>query len=146
MKDFIKRLWAWFMTDKIQELFRYCVIGALTTLVSFGTLRLFTKYAGINPNFANVLSIICAVIFAYVTNKLFVFRTHCRDLNELLREAAAFFAARGVAMLVEAGGFSLLYEVCHLSEMLAKLVISVVIIVLNYVLSKWLVFRKQKKS
>lgn len=144
MSNFIKRLWAWFLTDKIQELFRYGIIGGLTTLVSFGTLRIFTKYAGLNPNFANVLSIICAVLFAYVTNKLFVFRSHCRELNELLREAVAFFAARGAAMIVEAGGFSFLYELCGFSEMTAKLIISVVIIVLNYVLSKCLVFKKQK--
>ena len=140
----IKKLWNWFLTDKIQELFRYCVIGALTTLVSFGTLWIFVHLAGMDANLANILSIICAVLFAYVTNKLFVFRSHSADLNALFREAVAFFAARGVSMLVEAGGFSLLYELLHLNEMVAKLIISVVVLILNYVLSKWIVFRKKK--
>jgi putative flippase GtrA len=51
--------------------------------------------------------------------------------------------ARGVTMLIEVGGFSLLYELLHCPEMLAKVIISVVILVLNYVFSKLLVFRKK---
>ena len=142
MKQLWRRFWAFFLSEKIQELFRYAVIGVLTTAVSFGTLWAFAKL--LDPNLANALSVVCAVAFAYVANKLFVFRTHCATRAELLREALSFFAARGVTMLLEIGGFSLLYEVFHAPYMLAKVFISVLILVLNYVFSKLLVFRKPR--
>ncbi len=141
MKKLWRRFWAFFMSDRIQELFRYAVIGVLTTVVSFGTLWLAARV--LDPNIANVVSVVCAVLFAYVANKLFVFRTHCATRRELLREALSFFAARGVTMLIEVGGFSLLYEILHINYMLAKVCISVLILVLNYVFSKLLVFRKK---
>ena len=144
MKKLIRRLWDFAWSEKGRELIRYAVIGVLTTAVSFGTLWLLSDAAHINPNIANVISVICAVVFAYVANKLFVFRTHCDTAGELAREAVSFFAARGATMLIEVGGFSLLYEVLKCPEMLAKVIISVVILVLNYVFSKLLVFRKKK--
>ncbi|MEA4823643.1 MAG: GtrA family protein [Clostridiaceae bacterium] len=146
MQKLWQRLRAILLSDKIQELLRYAVIGALTTAVSFGSLWFFVNITGINANIANILSIVCAVVFAYVANKLVVFRTHCRTRADLFREAVSFFAARGLTMLVEAGGFSLLYEICGIQYMISKGIISVLILVLNYVLSKWVVFRKQKKQ
>ena len=145
MKNLWQRGLALWRTERIQELFRYCVIGGLTTLVSFGTLWLFENLLYLEANLANILSILCAVTFAYVTNKLFVFRTHVGSAGALLREAASFFAARGVTMLVEAGGFFALHSLMHLGSMWAKLAISVVVLVLNYVLSKLIIFRKKKE-
>ncbi len=143
LKKLIRRLWDFAWSERGRELIRYAVIGVLTTAVSFGTLWIFSNLFHINPNLANALSVICAVVFAYIANKLFVFRTHCDTAGELAREALSFFAARGVTMLLEVGGFSLLYELLHCPEMLAKVIISVVILVLNYVFSKLLVFRKK---
>ncbi|MGI6336954.1 MAG: GtrA family protein [Clostridiales bacterium] len=131
-------------SERIRELFRYCVIGVLTTAVSFGTLWVFENLCGWNANLANALSIICAVLFAYVTNKLFVFRTHCTSAADLVREAVSFFAARGFAMLVEWGGFYILHDFLRLPSMWAKAAISVIVLVLNYVLSKLVVFRKNR--
>ncbi len=145
MQKLWQRLRAILLSDKIQELFRYAVIGVLTTAVSFGSLWFFVNITGINANIANIFSIVCAVVFAYAANKLVVFRTHCPTRADLLREAVSFFAARGLTMLVEAGGFSLLYEVFEIQYMVSKVLISVLILVLNYVLSKWIVFRKEKK-
>ncbi len=144
MKKLIRRLWDFAWSEKGRELIRYAIIGVLTTAVSFGTLWIFSDLLHINANVANILSILCAVLFAYVANKLFVFRSHCATAGELAREALSFFAARGATMLIEAGGFSLLYEVLKCPEMLAKAIISILILVLNYVFSKLLVFRKKK--
>ena len=139
----MQKLWRFLWSEKGRELIRYGVIGVATTVVSFGTLWLFVNAARLDANLSNVLSIVCAVLFAYAANKLFVFRSHCGTRAALVREAVSFFAARGIAMLVEAGGFSLLYELCRVPYMVSKLVISVVVLVLNYVLSKLVVFRKK---
>ena len=144
MKKLIRRLWDFAWSEKGRELIRYAVIGVLTTAVSFGTLWFFSDVLHINPNVANALSVVCAVLFAYVTNKLFVFRSHCATAGELARGALSFFAARGLTMLIEVGGFSLLYELLHIPEMWSKVIISVVILVLNYVFSKLLVFRQKR--
>ena len=141
----MKKIVALLKNPKIQELIRYGIVGVATTAVSYATLWLFCYPLGINPDLANVLSILCAVIFAYVANKLVVFRTHCKDFSELAREALSFFAARAVTMLLETAGFSLAYNLLHLSPMIAKLVISIVVLIANYVLSKLFVFRRTRE-
>lgn len=142
MKKLIESVKALLQNPKMQELIRYGIVGVATTLVSYATLWLFCYPLDINPDAANVLSILCAVIFAYVANKLVVFRTHCTTLSELGREALSFFAARAATMVLETVGFSLVHNLLHLSPMIAKLVISVVVLIANYVLSKLFVFRR----
>jgi putative flippase GtrA len=131
-------------SEKFLELFRYGVVGVATTFVSWGTLWLLCYPLSVNPDIANVISIILAVLFAYAANKLIVFRTHCENLVALGREALSFFAARAATMVLETVGFSISYNILHLSPMAAKIVISVLVLIANYVLSKLFVFRKKQ--
>ena len=140
----MKKLLALLENEKIQELIRYVIVGVATTFVSWGTLWVFCYPLSIHPDIANILSIICAVLFAYAANKLVVFRTHCKNIAELGREALSFFAARAATMVLETVGFSLAYNMLHLSPMISKVVISVAVLVANYVLSKLFVFRKKQ--
>ena len=153
------------------ELVRYLIIGGLTTLVSLVTFWLFGRLAGLggrDPQSAgyvfwlsacNVLSWICAVAFAYVTNKLFVFRTRGLTPRETWREIALFVGARVASLLIEEVGLVLLtrlFVVLYGSavsglgglinehrEMIAKLIMQVVVIIVNYIFSKLVIFRKK---
>lgn len=132
-------------TKSFFELVRYGVIGVCTTLVNFVIFYLLDTVLGLDANVANVISVVSAVIFAYVTNKLFVFQHRCDSFAALVREAVSFFSARGVTMLIEVGGV-FIATLLKLDAMLSKIALNVIVLVLNYVFSKWFVFRKEKKS
>ncbi|GKX28583.1 membrane protein [Vallitalea longa] len=131
--------------ERFQKIFRYVFIGGLTTLVNFTVFWLFTYLLNINLNIANVISIICAVIFAYVTNKIFVFRSKCDSTKEFLLEAFSFFSSRGVTMLIEVGGVYVLTSWLQIEAMISKVIISIIVLVLNYLFAQLLVFRKREK-
>jgi putative flippase GtrA len=99
-----------------------------------------------------IASWVCAVTFAYVTNKLWVFDSQARDGKTLWREALGFYGSRlatGVVELVGLKGLMALgldQPLFGVEGFAANLVITVVVIVLNYVLSKFLVFRKKQSQ
>ena len=163
-KTLLCRLWQ-------SELVRYLIIGGLTTLVSLVTFWLFGRLAGLGSRYpqsagyvfwlsaCNVLSWICAVAFAYVTNKLFVFRTRGLTVKEFWREIALFVGDRVASLLIEEAGLVLLtrlFVVLYGSsvsgfgglingnrEMIAKLIMQVGVIIVNYIFSKLVIFRKK---
>ena len=139
----MKRFLAMSKDPRFLEVIRYGIVGVLTTVVSWGSLWLLCYPFGWDPYMANVASILLAVIFAYAVNKLFVFRTHCENAFVLVREMLSFFAARGLTMILEDVGFRVAHGVMQLSPMLSKIMISVFVLVANYVLSKLFVFRKK---
>ena len=136
---------------KYREVISYLFFGVLTTLVSWCTYALFVGMLHMNVNVGNILSWICAVSFAFVTNKLWVFQSRSWKRSLWLKEASAFFGGRIFSGLVELGGLPLLIKL-GLDQSLfgiegsaAKLVISIVVTILNYVISKLLVFQKKKQ-
>ncbi len=130
--------------EKIMKLFRYLVIGVLTTCVSFSIFWILCYPVKLDPNLANILSILCAIIFAYFTNKIFVFRSHSNSTLELLKEAISFVISRGFTILVEVGGVFLMVNILKLDPMLSKVMLSVIVIVLNYIISHFFVFKEAK--
>ncbi len=134
------------MKNNIWELIRYGVIGVFTTLVNFVIFYLLDTVLSLDANVSNVISVVCAVVFAYVTNKLFVFRSHCPSLRALWLEAFSFFSARGITMLIEVGGVFLATVLFHFDAMISKIAINVIVLILNYVFSKWFVFQKEHKT
>ena len=129
------------------ELFRYFVVGVLTTVVSLSVyyglvLTVLDAKKPLQLQAANVLSWIAAVTFAYVCNRVFVFRSHSRNI---LREAAAFYSARLGTLLTEMIFMFLLVTVLGLNDKIIKLVMQFVVIALNYVFSKLFVFREDEE-
>ncbi len=142
---------------KYKEVIMYLVFGVLTTLVSWGSYALFEigldtfiKNAILLSAIANVLSWIAAVAFAFVTNKLWVFESKSWKAGLVVKELGAFVGSRlltGVLEWVGVPGLMLIgldQSILGIEGMLAKVLISVIVVILNYVLSKLLVFRKKK--
>ena len=127
--------------ERILRVLRYVFIGGLTTGVSFGVYWILYALGSLDPNLANALSVICAVVFAYITNKKFVFRTVCATTKALYQEMLGFFLSRGITMLIEIGGVFVLYTLLKVEAMLSKILVSVLILILNYILSRFIVFR-----
>lgn len=138
IKQLILKLW-------YSEAIRYLVIGGLTTVISIVSYWLFLQL-GVHYTVANVLSWIIAVLFAYLANKLFVFQTRGVRGMALLLEILLFFGARVFSLLVEEGGLALFIETLHMNELVAKLIMQVVVIVLNYIFSKLVIFKKKPEA
>ncbi len=144
IKIMINKLRKMLQEERFFRLVRYILIGGLTTLVSFGIYWVLYALVGIEPNLANTISVIVSVVFAYVTNKQFVFKSHCESIKDLIIEMVGFFSSRGVTMVVEIGGVFLFITYWKMDPMLSKVTVSILVIVLNYVFSQYLVFRNTR--
>ena len=133
----MKKLYA---TDVI----RYIFFGGCTTVVNLASF-FFLRQAGLQREIANVISIILAIVFAYVVNSKFVFLDKCETLKDHIRPFCKFVGARLSTMVIEVGGVWFFAEIVHLNDMVGKLIIQFVVMALNYVFSKFLVFTSGRK-
>lgn len=134
------------------EIVSYVFFGLLTTVVSMVTFYFFNMILGKerflgdkNYLIANALSWIAAVLFAFITNKLFVFSSRSWKAAVVWKEFAGFISARLFSLLVDMGLMYLFVSAMGMREMIAKLIVQIVIVIINYIFSKLFIFRKQKK-
>ena len=126
------------------DVIRYVFWGGCTTLVnlvSFYIMRL----AKIPLMTANVISIILAILFAYIVNSRFVFHDNCETLKDHIRPFVKFISARLATMVIEVGGVWLLAVAMGLNDMIAKFCTQFIVLVLTYIFSKFLIFTTGKK-
>lgn len=142
MNRYIQRLKKIMVNPTYQKMMRYVIIGGLTTLVSFGSSWVMVYPLRLNPNLANTLSIILAILFAYITNKIYVFKSKCDSYREVAIEGFRFFSSRAITMFIEIGGVFVLNTLLQMEFMLSKGLMNVIVLILNYVLSQFLIFRK----
>ena len=134
--------------QKYREITSYLFFGVTTTVVNWVIYGLMHNSFGLDMTASNAIAWVGAVIYAFVTNKIYVFRSLNTQMPQLLKEVAAFFAARGFSGLVEIFLPTALFNLGVQGALfgvnggIAKAVVSVLIIVMNYVLSKFFVFRK----
>ena len=125
-----------------KELVLYVVFGALTTAVSFVSYYVCNSVLGIHYLWSNIISWVLAVLFAYVTNKLFVFDSKGLKGGALFREFVAFIVARLISLGIEELGLYLMIGLFHADENLSKLLMQVIVVIANYVFSKLFIFKK----
>ena len=138
MIRFIKKILA-------NEKMRYLIAGGCTTAVNLVTFFLLRLITPISRNACNAIAIAMAIAFAYFSNKFFVFRSKKKGFYATVVEAVQFVGARLVSMVVEILGFAILCDTFRMHELGSKLVVQVIVLVLNYIFSKLIVF-KEKKS
>ena len=136
---------------KYKEMIMYLIFGVGTTAVNWIIYTIMVTIGGnINIMVANVVAWIGAVVFAYITNKIWVFESKSWNPKLVLKEAGMFLGARLFSGIFEIGLFPVLMwaglnqSIFGIEGMVAKVVISVLVIVLNYIFSKLLIFKKQK--
>ena len=125
---------------KYKEPLLYLFFGGLTTVLSIGLFWAFTHPLGMNALAANAFGWMLCVLFAYVTNRTWVFTDKAQNTRSILREAASFVGGKvGTPMLEEAvlwAGIDLM----GINTMLVKVFAQVLVVVGNYIISKWFVF------
>lgn len=129
---------------KNKEIINYLIFGVLTTVVSFVVYFIFAKVFKIDEVISNVISWFFSVLFAFITNKLYVFESKETGKKTLLKEIISFYLARlFTGVVCDLGVFALMVKTFKINDVLSKLVTQVIVIILNYVLSKLIVFRKK---
>lgn len=116
------------------DVIRYIFWGGCTTLVNLVSFYLM-RIAGLPLMAANIISIILAILFAYVVNSRFVFHDSCETLKDHIQPFVKFISARLVTMVIEVGGVWLLAVVMGFHDMVAKFCTQFLVLVLNYIFS-----------
>ena len=130
------------MKDK-REMTQYVIWGVLSAILNVGLFQILIL-GSVDYRIANLITIIVVKIFCYVTNKFFVFRTPYEGLKVLLKEMMAFIFARGVTSILDYVGVLVLVELVNCQEMLSKCIMAVVVVVVNYLFSKFFVYKKKQ--
>jgi uncharacterized membrane protein YfhO/putative flippase GtrA len=129
-----------------QKSIRYIFFGGCTTLVNVISYAILRYLIGINMSASNFISIFLAIIFAYIVNKIFVFRSKTIGTMATVKEIVHFVGMRLSTMFIEIFGMVFLSSVWGMNDMAAKFVIQFVVLVLNYVISKLFVFKESEKE
>ncbi len=139
--DYVIKLIVWCWNSSVM---RYIFFGGCTTLVNLGTYYILRLMTNLNMNIANTISVIAAILFAYFVNSKFVFESKAESLKEQFEEFVKFISARAVTMVIEVGGLWLLADIMHMNDYIAKFLIQFIVLALNYVFSKFLIFTKKE--
>lgn len=125
---------------KNKEVLLYLLFGGLTFVVSIASYVFFDVILAMNELVANVLSWIFAVSFAFVTNKIWVFGAPSRTVKEFLKQVISFFGGRVATLAIEELILLVFVTLLMFPSVPVKVVAQVIVIVLNYVISKFFVF------
>lgn len=131
--------------DKHGDILRYLIIGALTTALDLISFYILHNLLGVHYSIAKVLCWILAVIFSFWGNKVVVFRTKSENARALLREAASFVGTRLASLIVSLLLLLLLVEIVGINENIANLMCNIIVVIMNYVLGRLLVFKPEQK-
>ena len=140
MIDKIKALYA-----KYRELIVYGIFGVLTTGVDFGVYWVLERLFNASTVVASGMGVVAAIIFAYVVNKIFVFGDKKTGFVEIVLQFASFASMRLISGAFQTGCMWLFVDKLGFYDMAVKLVVAVIIVILNYVFSKLLIFKKNPR-
>ena len=145
---FIKKILANKFISKFltKEVILYVVFGVLTTLVNIGSFYVMTTFFHINENTANNIAIVLAVLVAYFTNKDLVFHSEAQGFGEKFIEFCKFILGRLLTMFIESFGGSLMFKYLPIPTIISKCLITVIVIILNFFISKFFAFKSSNKD
>lgn len=145
---------------KYAEVVSYLFFGVMTTLVNFVVFWAFGLILSSELYLvSNAIAWVAAVIFAYITNKLFVFKSKSWAIKVIISEIPEFLGARIFSFLIEEAGLWLLVDILSMGEitfspfginisgqMIAKIILAVIVVILNYFFSKFIIFKKNPEK
>lgn len=125
-----------------EEIIRYIIIGVLTTIISLGTYYISTLFLNVENKIelqiCNIISWILAVTFSYILNRIYVFKSK----NKVLQEVIKFYLARISTLIIDMLFMFIFVSQLSINDKISKLIVQVIIFISNYILSKFIVFKK----
>lgn len=134
------------MYKKYEDVILYLFFGGLTFLICIGSYYVCAETLGMHYMVANAISWIIAVLFAYVTNRIFVFKSNARGFAQILKELWLFIACRlttgGIEIVIMFIGVTMM----NINDMFVKVIAQIIVILSNYVFSKLIIFKKNENK
>lgn len=129
---------------KYQEIINYLIVGGLTTIVSLGVyyacvFTILNPKVALELQIANIISWVCAVLFAFIANRLFVFKSKNK---RILNEFGSFIGSRVLTLVIDMFIMFIMVTLFGINDKISKLVVQIVVTVLNYIFSKLFVFKR----
>ncbi len=134
------------LAKKYEEVIAYLIVGVITTIISLVSYYLFSRIAKCDYQTATILSWILSVLFAFFANKIVVFKSKTNDHKAFLIELFNFFKYRILSLVIDMASMFCLIELLHINDMISKIIVQFIIVVANYVFSKFLIFNQKKKE
>ena len=125
-----------------KEVIFYGIFGILTTVVNIGLFYILNSIFKLEENLSNNIAILAAVLFAYFTNRKLVFNSKANTFKEKFLEFCKFILGRLFTMILESGGFFVLCNLFKIQELISKASITVIVVILNFFISKFFAFKK----
>ncbi|SPS03287.1 GtrA family protein [Latilactobacillus sakei] len=133
------------LTHKYWEQLMYLVFGVLTTAVNMVVFYLLDQYTGMYYLLSNTIAWFLSVLFAFFTNKTWVFQSKYTTFRDFSREIASFFFFRGISYIMDTAIMFVGISMLHGPNMVVKIIDQFVIILANYIFSKW-IFNKSTEA
>lgn len=124
--------------DLKKELILYVVFGVLTTVVNILAYVVFAKFLNVDYIISNIIAWFLSVLFAYITNRIWVFESKS---SNILKEISLFFGGRLFSGVVDTSLLYLMVDILLIGDFVSKVVTQVIVVILNYVISKVVVFK-----
>lgn len=128
-----------------KEVIFYLIFGVLTTIINLGSFYILNTLLSVNENLANFIAIILAVLFAYFTNKDLVFHSEVKTFKDKIIQFLKFMSGRAFTLAVEFFGGLLLFKI-PIPNMITKIFLTVIVVILNYFISKYFAFNSKSKD
>ena len=147
MLKIIKKMWycCWAIYNKNKELWNYLISGGFGVIISVGSFWI-CRLINLDIVSSNSISWVIAVIAMYLTNKIFVFKSKCTTFKELAVEFFLFMGARVFTLILETLIIYNFAEKLNINDIITKIIAQIVVIVLNYILSKLIIFKKKSSK
>ncbi len=128
---------------KYKETILYLIFGILSTIVNIGAYVICTRFFNIEFLISNWIAWIAAVIFAYITNKFFVFESKDINIKFLIKEFSSFVSCRILSGVIEMILMYIMISLMSINDFIVKIITNVVVIILNFIFSKLIIFKNK---
>ena len=129
--------------QKNKSVILYLIFGGLTTVVNIVTYHICYEMLSVSNFLSTILAWFFSVIFAYLTNRIFVFESRATGLRAWLQEILSFFACRVATGVMDVVIMVVAVDYFHQNSMLWKVISNILVIIINYIASKYLIFKKR---
>ena len=126
---------------KYKDLIPYAIFGILSTIINIIAYWLFAHLFGIETMAATIFAWVVTVLFVYVTNRKWVFHSEAKTAKEIIKEILSFFSCRLGTELIDIGCMFVFVTLLSWNDLLVKIFANVIVIIVNYLASKFLIFK-----
>jgi putative flippase GtrA len=128
---------------KYKEVLLYLIFGVLTTIINIVTYGLFKNLLNIDYMVSNIIAWCLAVAFAYITNRIYVFNSKKNSNKDIIKEIILFITVRISSLVIDVLIMYVGVSILEFNDMLIKVLANVIVIIVNYIMSKLVVFKNK---